>query len=64
MIGGQDPIKVKFIDPTTAKVTVKNLKNIGHKNILLIPVSGSSVEIQDAIEVVSKEETLPNQEDE
>ncbi|MCX7998540.1 MAG: hypothetical protein N3A69_06235 [Leptospiraceae bacterium] len=56
MIEGQDPIKVKFIDPTTAKITVKNLKTTGFKNLLLIPVSGSSVEIRDAIEVVSKEE--------
>lgn len=51
MLEGQSPIPVKFVDPTIVEFSLPDFKgSSGFKNLLLIPVSGATVEIPDAIE--------------
>jgi len=57
MLEGGEPIKVQFIDPTTVKFVPKDLPSVGLKNILLIPSSGSSIEIKSALEILPPKES-------
>lgn len=56
MIDNSEPIMCEFIDPTAMKFKVNGkIKTPGFKNILLIPQTGSSTIISDAIEFVAAE---------
>jgi hypothetical protein len=62
MLEGREPIRAKFIDPTTIKFSPKSFVSDGKKSLLLIPPVGATVEIADALEVLPKNFS-PEQED-